>query len=329
MKDTPSRPASLSAVAAFVLTFATLALVRTIVDPPLLLADRFIPGAGWAEMACLAAWAAFLVSRMMNPRVASRWRSRLWLVFSVVFFAQLALGLAGFERFLMTGELHVPVPAVILAGPLYRGEGLFMPILFGATLLLAGPAWCSYLCYLGAWDDATARATRRPRPLPSWRRPVQIGLLVCVVAAALVLRWAGVRPAPAWALALAFGVAGVLVMVAWSRRTGQMTHCITWCPMGLLATWLGRISPFRLRIADSCNDCGACTTFCRYHALSPGDITRRTPGITCTLCGDCLRSCKERSITYHFPGLSHDTARRVFLVLVVSQHAVFLGLART
>ena len=81
-----------------------------------------------------------------------------------MFFAQFVFGVAGVERLLMTGQLHVPVPAVVVAGPLYRGEGLFMPILFAATLLLVGPAWCSYLCYVGSWDGLAATARRHAGP---------------------------------------------------------------------------------------------------------------------------------------------------------------------
>ena len=72
------------------------------------------------------------------------------------FFGQLALGIFADPIFLMTGKLHLPIPAVILAGPLYRFEGLFMPILFISTLLLSGPAWCSQLCYFGAFDAWSA-----------------------------------------------------------------------------------------------------------------------------------------------------------------------------
>ena len=49
----------------------------------------------------------------------------------MVFFSQLALGLVGFSRFLMTGALHVPVPAVIVAGPLSAGGGLYVPSFSG------------------------------------------------------------------------------------------------------------------------------------------------------------------------------------------------------
>jgi hypothetical protein len=63
-------------------------------------------------------------------------------------------------------------------------------------------------------------------------------------------------------------------------------------------------------------------------ALKPTDIERGRTGFNCTLCGDCLASCRQASIAYRFPGLSAETARRLFLVLVVSLHAVFLGVAR-
>lgn len=38
--------------------------------------------------------------------------------------------------------------------------------------------------------------------------------------------------------------------------------------------------------------------------------------------------CRQSSIACRFPGLPAEAARRLFLVLVVSLHAVFLGVAR-
>jgi hypothetical protein len=112
-------------VAALVLTAALLAVVQLVVhEPVLLLAERFVPGAGWAEIALLAVYAGWLADRLQRPGQWARLRTRVWLVFSVVFFGQLILGLLGVERCLMTGELHLPVPALVVGGPLYRGEGL-------------------------------------------------------------------------------------------------------------------------------------------------------------------------------------------------------------
>ncbi|MHC5035002.1 MAG: 4Fe-4S binding protein, partial [Planctomycetota bacterium] len=156
-------------VAAFLLTFGLLAVVQIVVERPMLIAERFVPGAGWVESVVLAGYASWLIGMLYDPRNTAVWRRRLWTYFSVLFFAQLLLGLAGVERFLMSGKLHLPIPAMIVAGPLYRGSGFFMPILFTVTVLLVGPAWCSYLCYVGSWDLNAAVQRRRPMQLPSWR----------------------------------------------------------------------------------------------------------------------------------------------------------------
>jgi polyferredoxin len=249
-------------------------------------------------------------------------------VFSIVFFAQFIIGLLGESRFLMTGKLHIPVPAVIIAGPIYRGGGLFMPILFISTIVLVGPAWCSYLCYIGSWDHAASLTKRKPGILPSWRKPLRIAILVLVPIMAIILRVFGVSTTYAALMAIAFGLLGACLMIFWSRRAGLMAHCITWCPMGLLTNWLGKLSPFRIRINHACNDCGACTFACRYEALTAADLTNRKPGLTCTLCGDCLKRCREDAIEYHFLKLKPATARSLFIVMVVAIHAVFMGLAR-
>lgn len=315
-------------VAAALLTGTLLSIVQWKVERPMLLAERFLPGAGWGEAVLLALYAAWVLRQMIDVRRSALWRRRIWALFSIVFFAQLVLGMAGFEKFLMTGNLHIPVPAMIVGGPVFRGHGLFMPVLFSITVLLVGPAWCSYLCYIGAWDSGFAHLKKRPTELPRWRRPARAVILVVVVGTALGLRWAGVSTVVAAACGIAFGLFGVGVMAIWSRRTGAMAHCLSYCPIGWLATVMGKISPFRLRIGSECNACGACTVLCRYDALGAEDIERRRPGWSCTLCGDCLRACRERFIEYRFLGLRGERARVVFLVLVVSLHATFLGVAR-
>ena len=148
------------------------------------------------------------------------WLRRLWTLFSIVFFSQVAVGLLGAERFLMNGELHLPIPAMIIAGPLYRGDGLFRPILFLATVLFVGPAWCSYLYYIESWDLNSA--VTRERPLPSkvnsfWIRLVIVAVIACV---AVALRLAGVSSFVATWLGAGFGVVGVGLIVTVSRRGG-------------------------------------------------------------------------------------------------------------
>ncbi|MFO7653091.1 MAG: 4Fe-4S binding protein [Candidatus Krumholzibacteriia bacterium] len=322
---------------AFLLTAGLLALAETRTDLALLMSERLAPGTGWLQVLALAAYAAWLARAMLDPRRQPRLRRRIWLAFSIVFFAQFALGLVGLAGafgldvlgvFLMTGELHVPVPAVIIGGPLFRGGGLFMPILFAATLLLVGPAWCSHLCYFGAFDAQAAARRRRPVQLPRWVTPLRMGLLLAVPAAALALRAAGVPGLTAALVGAGFGVAGITVMLLVSRRLGTMAHCIVWCPLGLVSDLLGRISPFRVRIGSDCDDCQACTRACRFSALHRADIARRQPGLSCTLCGDCVQACPKVQLGYRFPGLSPARARALFVTVVVALHAVFLGVAR-
>ena len=318
-----------AAAAAFILTAGILIAAHLLVAPPMLLAERILPGLGWVEIGLLAGWAAWLVTRILDDSRAARWRQRAWRLFSLVFFLQFFLGIVGVEACLMSGSLHVPVPAVIVGGPLFRGGGFFMPILLGVTLVLVGPAWCSHLCYIGAWDDVAARSmTQRPRGLPRWRNAARVVLLVGVAGVAVVLRSLDAPGALAAILAGLFGVAGVGVMVFVSRRTGVMAHCSAFCPIGWITTTFGRLNPFRIRVGRRCAVCGLCVSSCRYDALDTRLLSRGRVGANCTLCGDCVGGCHMGELDFAFPGLSARGAKVLFRVLVVSLHAAFLGLAR-
>ena len=218
-----------------------------------------------------------------------------------------------------------------------------MLILFCSTVLLVGPAWCSHICYIGAWDSfmcrrggpqgapsvrSPASGKKRPLALPAWTHHARSFSALLVAATALLLRWLGAPVALAAILGLAFGLIGVGLMVALSRRRGAMVHCLTYCPIGALAAWMGKLSPFRIRIAEGCDECGACRLPCRYDALRWDDIRRRRPGPSCTLCGDCLASCRGAKLHYRCPGLRPAAARLAFVALVVALHAASLGLAR-
>ncbi len=315
---------------AFWLTAGLLALARSKAPVTLLLADRFFPGWGTFEILLLALYAAWLVGKLVAAPRTGPIRLRYWSLFSLVFFSQLLLGLVGISACLMTGALHLPVPALIVAGPVYRGGGLFMPLLYLATLFLVGPGWCSHLCYIGAVDavcacGGRATPTRLPSRLTSWR----VVSLTLVIGAAIGLRGLGVATGTAVWLAAGFGLAGVGLMVTLSRKTGVMIHCTMFCPIGLVSSLLGRVLSFwRLRIGPGCDGCSRCARVCRYLALSPADLARGRPGHSCTLCGDCVGVCPGGRIGYRFPGLSAHAARTAYLTLLVSLHAVFLGIAR-
>ncbi len=317
-------PVTTSLLTALVLSIVLLKVKQ----PVMILLERFHPGAGWVEVILLSIYAGWIAEKILTPSRTPLIRKRIWLLFSIVFFSQLLLGLVGIEKLLMTGKLHLPVPAMIIAGPLFRGSEFFMLILFLSTIILIGPAWCSYLCYIGAWDNLGASIHKIPEVMPKWRKWARLGILGLVVIATLCFRFIGTSGLTATIAGGIFGIIGVGIMGLISTRKGVMVHCTTYCPMGLLANLFGKLSPFRMRISKECTECGSCRFACRYDALTIADIKKRKPGFTCTLCGDCLHRCKENAIKYHFLNFDPVRVRYVFIIMVVSLHAVFLGVAR-
>lgn len=300
----------------------------------LLLSDRFLPGAGPVQVALAGVYGAWVAGVLLDHRRARAMRPRLWGLFSAVFFGQLALGLLGVREMLMTGALHLPVPALVLAGPLFRGDGLFMLVLFSVSVLLLGPAWCSHLCYIGAWDDACSRVRgqggrrRRPVPLPRWAVRARWVLAVLVLGAAWGMGRAGVPTGVAATAAALFGLAGVGVMLAASTRRGMMVHCTAFCPLGAVGNLLGRLSPWRLRVGPECTRCGACLAVCRYNALDAQRLAAGSPGLSCTLCRDCIGVCGHGAMRLTLPLVRPGAAWRAFAVIAAVLHAVFLNVAR-
>ncbi len=327
-RDRPKYP-STAHLAAGISTAVLLGSIQLFIEEPtLLLFERFFKGGGWIEIVGLSGYASFVARKLLNPKTQKIWRSRIWLLFSGVFFAQLLIGLTLNSRFLMTGALHLPVPALIIAGPIYRGEGFFMLFLYLSTLLLAGPAWCSYLCYIGSFDDRAAKRKKSPKPLPAYTEGVRLLIVISVISAAFMLHIQQAAGYIAAYTASAFGIGGLAIMFFGSRKTGCMIHCTVYCPIGWFSNLIGRLSPFRVRIKSGCNDCKACIQVCRYNALTEADLLRRKPGLRCTLCGDCVGRCRTRQMEYSFWFLNADRSRTVFLVLLSVLHCVFLGVAR-
>ncbi|HDS07551.1 MAG TPA: 4Fe-4S binding protein [Bacteroides sp.] len=315
-------------LAVFLFTSFILAMVQLKVEKPMLLLERFIKGGGWLEIFMIACYGGLVAWQMQDPAKVQAWRKYTWFAFSVLFFSQLTVGLLGAERFLMTGELHLPVPMMILAGPVYRGHISVMTILFLSTVLLSGPAWCSHLCYFGAVDSMASAGRTTKEPFRNkWALKSTVFLLV--VAAALALRWMEVPVLTSTLIAGGFGVVGLLLILIVSRREGRMVHCTAYCPIGTIVNVARFVNPFRMRIdRATCTDCMACSRSCKYDALNREDIAAGKPGMTCTLCGDCVASCHAGSIQYRLFRLSPKAARNLYLFITVSLHASTMALAR-
>ena len=325
MKKTSFHPL---AVVPALLTIALLAMVEWKVKIPMLLVERFFPGWGWTEMIVLAGYAAFLFNKLYDTKTSALWRRRSWTIFAVFFFGQLVAGLLGCDECLMTGKLHFPIPALILGGAVYRMQIGFMPILFLSTVILSGPAWCSQLCYFGAFDNLAAYSRKIGNKRIVNRNAIKNSFFVLFLAGTILLRMFNAPLIWAVAGASIVGIAGVLIVIFISPRKGKMMHCTSWCPIGTLIQYLKFVNPFRMTINEGCTECMLCTVKCPYDALNREDILNRKPGLTCTYCGDCLDSCQGNHIEYRFFNLSPVRSRNLWLIITVTLHAVFMGLAR-
>ncbi len=311
-------------VVAQVLTFMLVVgmlLVPLFLYPKLFLAERLVPGFGSVQVVCAGVWGSFVCRLLMDRRRAPRIRLRIWRLFSLIFFGQFALAALGYTVFYMTGEPHIPVPGVIVGGAIYRGAAGFMLLLFLASVLLVGSAWCSHLCYLGGLDTLpSARADSSPRHPLLWRAVV----LVLVCTGALLLRLCNAPTAVAVAGGLALGFV-MLPLVLLGRRKGYAIYCTMVCPLGLLACLLGRLSLWRIHRTEACVMCGKCTRVCRYGALNLARLKAGAPGLSCTLCRDCLSACPHGGLGMSWAGKGlSGRAEQAFVVLVSAMHAVFL-----
>ena len=311
----------------FILTFILLAFVQVKLERPMILAERFLKGSGWIEIFLIACYGAFVACKMQDPMNVPKWRKITWTIFSIIFFIQLIIGLSGSEKFLMTGKLHLPIPMMILGGPIYRGQLSVMTILFLSTVVLTGPAWCSHLCYFGAFDNL-ASGGKTSKDILRYKAAIKSTIVVLVIAMAIFLRWLNIPMLTSTLIAVGFGITGILIMILFSLTRKKMVHCVMYCPVGTIVNIVKHVNPFRMYIDKSCTLCMNCTKFCKYDALNVQDIKNSQPSITCTLCGDCLAGCHHNSIKYKFLKIRPDQARNLYLILTISLHAACIALAR-
>lgn len=312
---------SLNTIITSSLTCLLLIFIRWRVGDDFLLGDRLFHGGGILQIAIATLLSAYIYNQLIDRARRPLMRRRLWLIFSIVFFTQLALGITVDTLFLITGELHYPIPSVILTGALYRGEISFMPILFLATLLIAGGAWCSHLCYFGVMDSLAA-SSKRGSKLPFNRERMRVLFLLFFIATSLLLRW--FPPLYATVAGAVSGVIGLGVILFLSRRYKTMIHCTCFCPIGTIVSYMKYISPFRLRKNNHCTQCQACTKACRYGALD----NKESIGRSCTYCGDCLSRCNHNGLEYRFFKCSAQRSETIFIITVTVLYSIFICVAR-
>ncbi|MDL2271529.1 4Fe-4S ferredoxin [Desulfovibrio sp. OttesenSCG-928-I05] len=331
-RERPGNPARTQA-AAFILTFAGLYALRHAAVPGLFLLERLFPfWGGGTQLFLLSCYAALVAGKLSSPRSARKTRKAVWVFFSCVFFAQIAIGLIAEHPALAAENPHLPFPGLIVFGPVYRGGLGMMPFLALTAVVLTGSAWCSMLCYFGPLDSLAAgkKPVKTPPPfLIPLLRYGRLTVLLLGLAVAAALRYSGASPGYTITAATLFSVVSLIALLFFSRRYTGMLHCTTICPMGLVINVLSRISPWRIRLdAGRCTDCGACEAVCLYRAID--GKARATGGASyrCSLCRDCVAACPHDALSLRNPLLPPRAAGPVFTVLVVFLHVLFLTAVR-
>lgn len=242
------------------------------------------------------------------------------------FFGQLALGIFADPIFLMTGKLHLPIPAVILADRFIASRDYSCPYFLSAPYYYPVPLGVASFVTSGlTHGDARGKLERKRFP---YHKQMRYSILFLVMLGAILLRIFGASGRIATAFGIAVGVIGLLVMLLFSRKRRKMVHCSSYCPIGTLVSFLKYLSPFRVRLTTDCCHCMACTNACRYDALHKEEIEKGKIGYTCTYCGDCLSACKHGGYRISFPEIAPTTAERLWIVVTVVLHTCFLMIAR-
>lgn len=221
-----------------------------------------------------------------------------------------------FDSFCAFGGIETLLP-YLFSGHLLKSTNLLNFSALIATLgvaLIAGRAFCGWLCGLGAIQDFVAEWTRKllgeerhirgrqskailPLRLPAIvDRPLRYAkylALLVILTASLYLAFPPLREfcpvravfglhmtALLWITLAVFFAGSVLVERFW---------CKYLCPLGAALAIFNKISPMRL-VSDSrrCNNCGRCDIEC---SMDIPDVPHNLDHPECIRCMECLNTC--------------------------------------
>ncbi|KAA3661823.1 MAG: 4Fe-4S binding protein [Chloroflexi bacterium] len=222
-----------------------------------------------------------------------------------------------FDAFCPFGAIESLLPYLFNGQTLKTTNLLNFSIMLGVlgVSLVAGRAFCGWLCPLGAVQDFLAWLARRlsgekqhvrgkkskvrfpmqlPKKADAWARNLKyvvLGLVVWVSVTAVYPPLHFLCPVRAvfsfnlktglmWSVLITFIVTSMLIERFW---------CKYLCPMGALLAVFNKIMPLHLNVnTQSCVDCGRCDTEC---PMDIEDAHANSRDLECIQCLECLETC--------------------------------------
>lgn len=225
-----------------------------------------------------------------------------------------------FDAFCPFGAIET-LWAYLATGHTLKTTNLLNFAVFGGVLavsLVAGRAFCGWMCPLGAVQEGLAKLSRRlagekrrirgkpskvrfPVRLPAWiDRPLRYAKYLILLLVILVSGFAVYPPlqqfCPAravfsfqlttgliWSVLITFAITSLLVERVW---------CKYLCPLGAALAIFNKISPVRLRADFSaCNHCGRCDVDC---SMGIQRVPEHLNDAECIRCLECLETCARK-----------------------------------
>lgn len=220
-----------------------------------------------------------------------------------------------FDSFCAFGGIETLLPYLITGHTLKSTNLLNFAVLI-ATLgvaLVAGRAFCGWLCGLGAIQDLVSKWTRRllgerrhirgkpsqtllPLRLPaSIDRPLRYAkylVLAIILFASLTTifpplhKFCPVRAVFSFKMSSLLGFAFAIFLAG--AVLVERFWCKYFCPLGATLAIFNKISPVRLESNVACNNCGRCDIEC---SMDIEDVPNSLTDAECIRCLECLDTC--------------------------------------
>lgn len=260
---------------------------------------------------------------IQRSRVAMQWLAVLAAV--LVGLRHIMPGESGggsFDAFCPFGAVETFLPYVLNGHTLKTTNLLNFSIILGVlgVSLVAGRAFCGWMCPVGTLQDFFAGWARRlsgekrhirgkkspavfpirlPDKLDRGLRYTKYLVLGIILIASLFTvfpplhAFCPVRAFFSFSLTPLLG--GVLVAFVFSSLLIERASCKYLCPLGALLAVFNKISPLRLAVSGGCNQCGRCDIEC---SMGIQDVPANLQDSECIRCLECLETCaRDESLT--------------------------------